>query len=121
MEEFNTEELKTAIGYLMLDLRGNWAFDYIKRMELVIDALKRLLINDPENAQYKNDLEVTKSEISDPCDGRIFRDSCDLYGYSSEEGKTDKVWDFLQKNLTYPDSNNFDKNSSNALQQNENK
>ena len=29
MKSFETvEELKTAIGYLMLDLRGSWAFNY---------------------------------------------------------------------------------------------
>lgn len=107
MKDFNTEELKTTIGHLMLDLRGNWGWHYTERMKLVTDALNMLLVTDPENLQYKNDLQVTEVEISEPCDGRIFRDSCELYGYSSAEGKTGRVRDFLQKHLTYPESNNF--------------
>ena len=107
MKDFNTEELKTAIGHLMLDLRGNWVSNYQERMELVADGLNLLLNNEPENLEYKGDLAVTEGEISEPWDGRVFRDSCNLYGYSSIEGRNQKVYDFLQGCLTHPDSNNF--------------
>jgi hypothetical protein len=29
----NLEELKTAIGHLQLDLRGNWGWDYESRLQ----------------------------------------------------------------------------------------
>ena len=35
----NKEELKTVIGSLMSDLRGNWAYDYTERMRLLIELL----------------------------------------------------------------------------------
>jgi hypothetical protein len=103
MKDFNTEELKTAIGHLMLDLRGNWDSNYQERMELVADGLRLLLDNEPENLEYKSDLAIMEGEICVPHDGRIFRDSCNLYGYSSIEGRNQKVYDFLQGCLTLPD------------------
>jgi len=39
MKYFTREELKTAIGHLQLDLRGNWAWDYKERLEELIDLL----------------------------------------------------------------------------------
>ena len=103
MKDFNTEELKTAIGHLMLDLRGNWDSNYQERMELVVDGLRLLLDNEPENLEYKSDLAITEGEICVPYDGRIFRNLCNLYGYSSVEGRNQKVYDFLQGCLTLPD------------------
>lgn len=111
MENFNTEELKTIIGHIMLDLRGSWANQYLDRMHLVSNALIKLLAADPKKWQYKSDLEIVEDEISDPCDGRIFS-NCFLYGYSSEEGKTRKVWKFLKENLSYPEYNNFKINNA---------
>ncbi len=29
----NVEELKTAIGHLQLDIRGNWGWNYKERLE----------------------------------------------------------------------------------------
>ena len=106
MENFNTEELKTTIGHIMLDLRGSWANQYLDRMQLISNALTKLLADDPKNSQYKDDLEIVKDEISDPSDGRIFK-NCSLYAYSNKKGKTARVWEFLEENLSYPEYNNF--------------
>jgi hypothetical protein len=38
----NVEELKTAIGHLQLDLRGNWGWDYKERLEDLIYLLNQL-------------------------------------------------------------------------------
>ncbi len=38
----NAEELKTAIGHLQLDLRGNWGWDYKERLEELIDLINQL-------------------------------------------------------------------------------
>ena len=102
MQEFTIEELKTAIGLLMLDLRGNWGDLYIERMDEVMNMLI-LLIEKEDNIDYKKDLRITLNEIAEPEDGRIFRDMCSLYGYSSEEGKTQRVKEYLNEIMTYPE------------------
>ena len=109
MKDFDTEELKTTIGCIMLDLRGNCGWDYEERIKIIQECLERLLKENPENKDFKSDLELCKSAIDEIeyKDGRIFRGCGKLYGYSSKEGKTTKVWKFLQECLTYPDNNNF--------------
>jgi hypothetical protein len=99
----NQEELKTAIGHLQLDLRGNWGWDYKERLEELISLLS-LLEDDGES----NSLILTaQGQIDDPSDGRIFRGGY-LYGYESEEGRTQEVYDYLQNVLSYPEDNNIE-------------
>lgn len=114
---FNKEELKTIIGHLQLDLRGNWGWDYETRLEELIDLLNQLrkyAVDDVKD----HDLEVSNFEINDlintaqgeidePSDGRIFRGGW-LYGYESEEGRTQGVYDYLNSILTYPEDNNIE-------------
>ena len=102
---FEIEELKTIIGTLMADLRGNWAFDYTERMELLIDLLNQLDTVEPDDNIHSL-IATTKSEIEEPFDGRVFRGKF-LYGYQSEEGCTKRVKDYLENILTYPEYNNI--------------
>lgn len=90
------EELKTCLGQLLLDLRGNWAFDYSDRLVEALD-----LCNSIEDDT--NDVEECISrEFEGDYDGRIFR-GCSFYGYISEEGTTDKVKEWLRNNLSHPE------------------
>ena len=102
---FELEELKTIIGTLMSDLRGNWAFDYIERMELLIELLNQLDTIEPDDNIYSL-IAKTKGEIEEPFDGRTFRGEF-LYGYQSEEGCTRRVSDYLENVLSYPEYNNI--------------
>jgi hypothetical protein len=114
---FNEEELKTAIGHLQLDLRGNWGWDYEERLEELIDLLNQLrayVVENPKDHDLEiNDFEINsligtaQGEIDDPSDGRIFRGGW-LYGYESEEGRTQQVYDYLQMVLSYPEDNNIE-------------
>lgn len=113
----NIEELKTAIGHLQLDLRGNWGWDYQPRLEELIDLLNRLkqyAVENPKDHDLEVDyfeidclIETAQSEIDEPSDGRIFRGGY-LYGYESEEGRTQEVYDYLQNVLSYPEDNNIE-------------
>ncbi len=113
----NLEELKTAIGHLQLDLRGNWAWDYRDRLEELIDLLNRLkryAVENPKDFDLEvNEFEIegliqtAQGEIDEPSDGRIFRGGY-LYGYESEEGRTQQVYDHLQNVLSYPEDNNIE-------------
>jgi hypothetical protein len=113
----NVEELKTAIGHLQLDLRGNWGWDYKPRLEELIDLLNKLKIYsvpDPKDYDLEvNDFEIdgliktAQGEIDDPSDGRIFRGGY-LYGYESEDGRTQDVYDYLRGVLSYPEDNNIE-------------
>lgn len=49
---------------------------------------------------------TAQSEIDDPYDGRIFRGGW-LYGYESE-GRTQEVYDYLQRVLSYPEDHNIE-------------
>jgi hypothetical protein len=106
----NKEELKTIIGTLMVDLRGNWAFEYIERMELLIDLLNQLDTVEPDNINQSFNIysliSTTRSEIEEPFDGRVFRGKF-LYGYQSDEGCTKRVKEYLENVLTYPEYNNI--------------
>ena len=113
----NLEELKTAIGHLQLDLRGNWGWDYKPRLEELTNLLYQLrshTVPNPKDHDLEvNDLEIdslirnAQGEIDDPSDGRIFRGGW-LYGYDSEEGRTQEVYDYLQKVLSHPEYNNIE-------------
>lgn len=113
----NVEELKTSIGHLLLDLRGNWGWDYKERLEELIDLLYKLKAHSLPNPKdfdlEVNDFEINSlistaaGEIDEPSDGRIFRGGY-LYGYESEEGRTQEVYDYLQNVLSYPEDNNIE-------------
>ena len=106
----NSEELKTAIGHLLLDLRGNWGWDYKPRLEELMSLLSQLLRNSDltsENGDIISLMLTAQGEIDDPSDGRIFRGGY-LYGYESEEGRTQEVYDYLQRVLTYPEDHNIE-------------
>lgn len=104
---FNKEELKTVIGSLMSDLRGNWAYEYTERMELLISLLTDLKGLEPELiSEVDNLIRHTEGEIEDPFDGRTFRGAF-LYGYESEEGCTREVHTYLENVLTHPEYNNI--------------
>lgn len=113
----NVEELKTAIGHLQLDLRGNWGWDYKDRLWELLKLLHRLkehVVDNPKDFDLEvnefeiNDLiKTTQAEIDEPSDGRIFRGGW-LYGYESEEGRTQQVYDYLQSVLSYPEDNNIE-------------
>lgn len=107
---FSEEELKTAIGSLQLDLTylyrpwGNWGWNYSERLIELTNLLTMLPSGDNEA-----DLLVLKAkgELDEPSDGRIFRGGY-LYGYQSEEGRTQEVHDYLKSVLTYPEDNNIE-------------
>lgn len=107
---FEIEELKTIIGTLMVDLRGNWAFEYIERMELLIDLLNQLDTIEPDDIKQSFNIysliSTTRIEIEEPFDGRVFRGKF-LYGYQSDEGCTKRVKEYLENVLTYPEYNNI--------------
>jgi hypothetical protein len=103
----NKEELKTAIGSLMSDLRGNWAYEYTERMRLLIELLNELKSLEPElESDCDNLISHTEREIEAPFDGRTFRGAF-LYAYESEEGCTRKVHTYLEGVLTHPEYNNI--------------
>lgn len=101
MQNFTIEELKTAIGHLMLDLRGSWGSNYKERILTLIELLERLIKLDSDKHRF--DLNVARQELEDLYDGRIFRDSCSLYNYNSNEGSTQRVFDFLELHLEFPE------------------
>ena len=108
----NVEELKTAIGHLQVDLRGNWGWEYTVRLDELIHLLNQLrqyAVKDLEVNHFEiNDLiAIAQSEIDNPSDGRIFRGGY-LYAYESEEGRTQDVYDYLQRVLSYPEDNNIE-------------
>jgi hypothetical protein len=113
----NIEELKTSIGHLQLDLRGNWGWDYKERLKELIDLLNKLRIYvvknpkdfdlDVNDFEINNLIETAQIEIDGPSDGRIFRGDW-FYGYESEEGRTQEVYDYLQSVLSYPEYNNIE-------------
>lgn len=106
----NVEELKTSIGHLLLDLRGNWGWGYKSRLEELIGLLSKLLSNSDlasESGYIISLMSIVQGEIDNPFDGRIFR-GCYLYGYESEEGRSQEVYDYLQNVLSYPEYNNIE-------------
>ena len=101
---FSEEELKTAIGSLQSDLRGNWGWGYSDRLKNLISLVNQLPSGDTDA-----DLLILKAqgELAEPSDGRIFRGGY-LYGYESEEGCTQEVHDYLKSVLTHPENNNIE-------------
>lgn len=90
------EELKTCLGQLLLDLRGNWGYAYNSRLNEALN-LCSLIEEDTSDVERK-----IFEELQDPYDGRTFR-SASFYDYSSEEGTTDEVKKYLRGVLTHPE------------------
>lgn len=90
------EELKTCLGQLLSDLRGNWAYDYHSRMQTALGLCSQI---DEDTTDVENRIE---REMEGDYDGRIFRNG-DFYGYSSDEGTTEEVKKWLENNLTHPE------------------
>lgn len=110
IDTFTKEELKTYIGCLMLDLRGSWGWDVEERVEELRDCFS-LLTSFEEDERALNEIygmidfcneELEESIPNGDFDGRIFRGEY-LYGYSSPEGKTQKVKELLEVTLNYPE------------------
>lgn len=93
----NQEELKTCLGQLLSDLRGNWAYEYSERMNKALELCYQI-------EDYTDDIVSTiDTELNDgDYDGRCFK-KCSFYGYFSDEGTTDEVKKWLQINLTHPE------------------
>ena len=90
------EELKTCLGQLLLDLRGNWAFYYSDRLNKAYELCNQ--INDfTEDVKRK-----IEQELEGDYDGRTFR-SASFYGYASDEGITEEVKKWLEDNLSHPE------------------
>jgi hypothetical protein len=104
---FNEEELKTAIGSILRDIRGNWGWNYEERLEEVIELLKDLKNYLPDEPRIDSIIRIAEEELEQPTDGRIFRGGY-LYGYASEEGRSQEVYDYLLNVLTYPEDNNIE-------------
>lgn len=95
---WSCEELKVYIGAMTLDLRSDWSDNYSDRIAYVINAYGYLIEKDP-SVLYKEDYLVAQEEYQDPEDGRIFRDSCCLYAYYTEEGFTKRVFQELKQDV----------------------
>ena len=102
--KFSEEELKTAIGSLQSDLRGNWGWSYSDRLIELISLVNQLPSGDTEAHGL---LETAQGQLDEPSDGRVFRGGY-LYGYESEEGRTQEVHDYLNRVLTHPENNNIE-------------
>ena len=59
----NKEELKTVIGSLMSDLRGNWAYYYTERMRLLIELLNELGVKKTKGIQIRMNAVSISPEI----------------------------------------------------------
>jgi hypothetical protein len=93
----------------MLDLRGNWAFDYTDRVLDLQACLEVLCTNFPDQdkselEEYLEIIDTAKGELTDiTYDGRVFRDF-NLYGYKSKLGITERVLNDLELSMTYPEN-----------------
>ena len=104
------EELKTYVGLMMLDLRGNWAYEYKDRIEYVNQYLDEIVnhpdATDEDKSSALDDKGIGIRELEDGgYDGRVYRDCANYYGYSSKEGLTDEVIKELSDDMTYPEYN----------------
>ena len=97
LKEFTQEELKTALGQLLLDLRGNWAYEYYERLEEATE-LCNWIDDFTDDVEASIDLEESSMHV----DGRIFRGDS-FYGYKSEAGSTVRVKQYLETVLTHPE------------------
>ena len=98
------EELKTYVGIMMGDLRCNWAYSYMDRMQKVEEKLFAIRYNsdatDSDKEDATEDSVIIENEM-DGCefDGRVFRDA-NFYDYCSKEGLTEEVERELKKTMS---------------------
>lgn len=108
--DYTLEELKTYCGLMMVDLRSNWAYDYIGRIE-DLNYMLEDIINHPdaseEDKKYaQEDIQIGLDEIKDcEFDGRAYRDCANYYNYYTKEGLTDRIVSILKIDMTYPEYN----------------
>jgi phage tail tube protein FII len=105
---YTLEELKTYCGYMMEDLRGNWAFNYVDRIEELNSFLQEICNHkdstETDKANALVDINLGLEELeSDFKDGRIYRDCAIFYGYKSDEGLTKQIYTKLSEDMTYPE------------------
>lgn len=104
MNDWTEEELKTYLGGISTDLRGDWSCNYQGRISSLIEALELLLDKrEAPDDELMRDILVAEEEYENPYDGRVFRDSFSLYGYSSDEGFTLRVYSQLKCDCNYPE------------------
>jgi hypothetical protein len=86
---FDEEELKTVIGSLQVDIRDCWLSSqtHTERLRLLLNLLKKLPYSDEVNKMI---LENDFNEMPG-----VFRGGY-LFGYESDEGRTQKVYDYLK-------------------------
>lgn len=106
---YNIEELKTYCGLMELDLRGNWAFGYVDRIEDLNDMLREIINHKDATEEDKSnalqDIQIGLNEIEDGCfDGRVYRDSGSFYGYFTQDGYTEKIYKLLCDFVSYPEN-----------------
>lgn len=92
------EELKTCLGQLLSDLRSDWSYMYYDRLKTALN-----LCNNIQDNTIDIECKIDE-EINDfyGCDGRTFR-SLKMYNYSSKEGITERVKEWLNNNLNHPE------------------
>jgi len=91
------EELKTCLGQLLLDLRGNWAYGYEDRMKTALVLCSKIEL-DTSDIQSIISNEIEEGDY----DGRCFR-GCSYYQYKSDKGTTEEVKEWLKFNLSNPE------------------
>lgn len=123
--DFSIPELTELAATIERDLRGSWADRYIERMEIllkvleVIQAFQEPLTPESFLDRLKNphsleaikqaaliDSGIARKEISESeyyQDGRVFRDYGKFYNAVFHDGRTQRVREFLQDNLEYPE------------------
>ena len=104
----NEEELKTCLGQMLADLRGNWGDNYEERIHLCLDLCSLLEEKYPDTVTKLKDIRETAAAEFERMryndhDGRYFRDECDLYNYCSPEGSTESVQKWVNDNCTFPE------------------
>jgi hypothetical protein len=108
--DYTLEELKTYCGLIMVDLRGNWAYDYICRIE-DLNYMLEDIINHPDatnedKINATEDIKIGLDEIKyGEFDGRVYRDCANYYNYYTNEGLTDRIVSILKIDMTYPEYN----------------
>lgn len=127
-KDWTLDELQVAITTMEHDLRGSWNSGYGSRMSTLCElceevmayfentnkkvAFKEVLKGKKEFAEMAmHDFQVTKDEMVDQYDGRVFRDSARFYDLPlSKAGKTEQVIDWLSWNVECDDYHWFQRN-----------
>jgi hypothetical protein len=96
-DNLSIEETKTMIGKIMVNIRQNWGGNLKPRLAIISELLITLIKNDAKNKNiYEKDLGTIDYLLIEPSEGSILRDECTLYGYSSTNGDTPKINEYLK-------------------------